>query len=75
MSEILVDARWLEPPEPMERVLAALDRRMPHQRVRLLLHREPFPLYAILRQMGLVCETHARPDGCFEILIHDPAET
>lgn len=74
MNEILVDARWLEPPEPMERVLDALDRRTRHQRVRMLLHREPFPLYALLRQMGLAYETHARPDGCFEILIHDPAD-
>lgn len=73
MSEILVDARWLEPPEPLERVLEALERRAPGQRVRMLLHREPYPLYNILRQMGLAYETHARPDGSFEILIHEPA--
>lgn len=69
MDDILVDARWLEPPEPLERVLAALAQRAPQQRVRLLLHREPYPLYDILRQMGLTYSTQQQPDGCYEILI------
>ncbi len=74
MADILVDARWLEPPEPMERVLAALEQRGHRQRVRMLLHREPLPLYSILRQMGLTHRTHVQADGCFEILIYDPAD-
>lgn len=74
MEDILVDARGFDPPEPFERVLTVLSRRKRHQRVRLLLHREPFPLYDILRQMGLAHSTRQRPDGSYEILIHEPAD-
>ncbi len=70
-----MDARWLEPPEPMERVLSALDRRARRQRVRLLLHREPYPLYSILPQMGLTHTVRPLPDGCYEILIYDPSDS
>jgi hypothetical protein len=48
IQEILVDARGLEPPEPMEKVLQPLDLLRPVQSIRLLLHREPFPLYPLL---------------------------
>ncbi|WP_296816664.1 DUF2249 domain-containing protein [Thiobacillus sp.] len=47
-DEILVDARELEPPEPMEKVLRTLALLRPGQSIRLLLHREPFPLYPCL---------------------------
>lgn len=72
VDELLVDARRLEPPEPLDRVLAALARRQPGQRVRLLLHREPFPLYTLLQQMGLAYSTSLMPDGNYCILIGDP---
>lgn len=72
VDEILIDARGLEPPEPLERVLAALARRRPGQRVRLLLHREPFPLYTLLQQMGLTYTTELMGDANFCILIGDP---
>jgi len=74
MGDILVDARWLEPPEPLQQVLVVLGRRNRGQRVRLLLHREPFPLYTLLGQMGLAYEVRALSDGCFEILIYDRAD-
>ncbi len=74
MGDILVDARGLAPPEPLERVLAALDRRRRGQRVRLLLHREPYPLYTLLGQMGLAYKVQAQPAGDFEILIYDPTD-
>lgn len=67
--EILVDARWLLPPEPMEQVLAALDRLRPDERIRFLLHREPFPLYEMLEKLGYRHETHAIEEDCFAILI------
>ncbi len=70
MDDIVIDARWLEPPEPLERVLATLARRRRDQRVRLLLHREPYPLYDLLRQMGLAYDTQPSPDGTYVILIH-----
>lgn len=68
-QEVLVDARWLPPPEPLERVLRALDALLPGQRIRLLLHREPFPLYGILENLGYTHRTHMIADGCYEILI------
>lgn len=71
MDDLVVDARGLEPPEPLDRVLAALARRRPGQRVRLLLHREPFPLYNLLQQMRLTYTTELMGDGNFCILIGD----
>jgi hypothetical protein len=66
---VLVDARWLEPPEPMERVLAALDTLRPGQGIRFLIHREPLPLYGVLRGMGYRHTTHMLSDGCYEVQI------
>jgi uncharacterized protein (DUF2249 family) len=71
-SEIVVDGRGLEPPEPMEKVLAALDDLQPGQRVRFLIHRQPYPLYDILRRYHYRFETAAGADGNFEILIWPP---
>jgi uncharacterized protein (DUF2249 family) len=71
-SEIVVDGRGLEPPEPMELVLAALDQLEPGQRVRFLIHRQPYPLYDILRRYRYRYETTAGADGNFEILIWPP---
>lgn len=71
-AEIVVDGRGLEPPEPMEKVLAALDELEPGQRVRFLIHRQPYPLYDILRRYGYRYETAAAADGGYEILISGP---
>jgi len=70
INEILVDARWLEPPEPMEKVLQTLALLRPGQSIRLLLHREPFPLYAILAERGYRHATRLEADGSYVILIH-----
>ncbi len=74
-QEVLVDARWLLPPDPMEKVLAALDALGPGQHVRFLLHREPYPLYGILQNMGYSHRTHMIEDGCFEILIEPRSDS
>lgn len=68
-SEILIDARGLEPPEPLEKVTQTLALLRPRQSIRLLLHREPFPLYAILDERGYGHDTTAQPDGSYVILI------
>lgn len=70
--EIVVDGRGLEPPEPMERVLAALDELQPGQQVRFLIHRQPYPLYDILSRYHYRYSTKSFPDGHFEILISGP---
>lgn len=70
----LVDARWLEPPEPMERVLAALDTLRPAEGIRFLIHREPLPLYSLLKQMGFSHHARLIEDGCYEISIERPPQ-
>ena len=67
--EILVDARGLEPPEPMEKVMQTLALLRPGQSIRLLLHREPFPLYALLADRGYRHDTRMEADGSYVILI------
>ena len=68
-SEILIDARGLEPPEPMERVMQTLALLRPGQSIRLLLHREPFPLYPLLAERGYRHATRMEADGSYVILI------
>lgn len=67
-SERVVDARFLEPPEPMERALEAIDELAPGECLRVLIHREPFPLYRVMLQLGYSRTTRELPDGTFEIL-------
>ncbi len=52
----VIDARELEPPEPMERTLDALATLPPQDRVLLRLPRQPFPLFDLLRRMGYLWE-------------------
>lgn len=73
-QEILVDARGLEPPEPMEKVLQTLDLLRPGQSIRLLLHREPFPLYPLLAERGYRHATRMEADGSYVILIRPAGE-
>lgn len=73
INEILVDGRGLEPPEPLERVLAALAAAGPDQMVRLLLPREPFPLYPLLAERGWRHDTLAQADGSYVIRIRRAA--
>jgi hypothetical protein len=75
INEILIDARWMEPPEPMEKVMATLALLRPHQSIRLLLHREPFPLYPILAERGCRHDTRMEADGSYVILIRQSDES
>ena len=64
-----LDARYLEPPEPMQQALAALATLKAGEQLRMLLHREPFPLYATLRERGFTYRTTQLSDDKYEILI------
>lgn len=64
----ILDARGLEPPEPMERTLDALAALPPDDRLVLRLHRQPFPLFDLLRRMGYLWEVSGT-DGDYSILI------
>ena len=65
----VVDARYLEPPEPFVQTMEMLDTLKPGEKMLLLLFREPYPLYKVLRQNGHAYETELLADGTFEILI------
>ncbi len=65
----VVDARYMEPPEPFVQTMEMLDRLQLGEKMLLLLFREPHPLYKILRQNGHDYETELTADGTFEILI------
>lgn len=52
MAAIQLDVRLLEPCEPLEQILAALNA-LPNGDYLHVLHRlEPFPLYKIIKQQG-----------------------
>ncbi len=67
MTEL--DVRGLPPPEPFENIMYALQTMVPESRLCVLIHREPFPLYDVLRDNGYRWETRTLPDGNFSILI------
>ena len=69
MTERIIDARWLEPPEPMELTLDAIGNLAPGDHLRLLIHRMPYMLYPILTEWGFSHQTDSNDDGTFEILI------
>ncbi len=68
-APVIVDARGLMPPEPLNLTLEALDPLPPDGEVLLLLYREPGPLYDILRRNGYVHRTETNSDGEFAIHI------
>jgi hypothetical protein len=63
-----LDLRGLQPPEPIVRIFAALER-APTKPLRAILPHEPVPLYALLRDRGFRCVGETRPDGGYELLI------
>lgn len=65
----IIDARYLPPPEPFVKAMEALDTIQPGELLKLLLFREPFPLYKVLDEHGFAREVSIQPDGTYEILI------
>ena len=63
-----LDLRGLQPPEPIVRIFAALER-APFIPLRAILPHEPVPLYALLRDRGFRYTGGSRPDGGYELLI------
>lgn len=71
-AEIYLDLRGLQPPEPMERVLDELERLKARQQVRLLIDREPLPLYRLLERNGYLYHKVSREPGLYELVIKRP---
>ncbi len=69
MTETILDVRGLPPPEPLERVLAALATLMPGEQLRLLIDVEPRPLYPMLERNGLGHLTEPGPGAGYAVTI------
>lgn len=71
IPEIFLDLRGMFPPEPMERVLDALSVLAPGQQVRMLIDREPHPLYRILERNGYVFRCSEPGPGLYQVVIQE----
>jgi hypothetical protein len=67
--ERVLDVSGLEPPEPLERILDALDGLGANDWLHVRHRREPFPLYGFLRRLGYAWRTERAGDAAFHILI------
>lgn len=67
---IEIDGREMQPPEPLEKTLSALDDLLPGRALRLLLYCHPNPLFNILRSNGFAWQENILDDGTHEIIIH-----
>lgn len=68
-ADLVVDGRDMQPPEPLEKTLAALDILPPGGELLLLIYCHPVPLFNILRKNGFVWQEAMREDGTHEIRI------
>jgi TusA-related sulfurtransferase len=60
-----VDARGLEPPQPMVRILEALARLPAGAELRARTDRRPMHLYPLLAERGFTADTQEQSDGSF----------
>ncbi len=64
---IVIDARGLEPPRPFELVMEALCELEPGDSIRLILEREPHPLFRVLDRNGYRYRVAPGENGSYEI--------
>jgi len=68
-QQLVIDGRDMQPPEPLEQTLEALDTLPPDGEIVLLLYCQPQPLYQILRRNGYGWTESLLADGTNEIRI------
>jgi uncharacterized protein (DUF2249 family) len=68
-DDIFLDLRCMHPPEPMERTLDALAALLPGQKVRIVIDREPVPLYRILERNAYTYQATQTSPGEYCIVI------
>ena len=66
---IELDLRGLEPPEPLVRVLAALETLPPGASLRLKINCQPLPLYRILDRDGYAHKEQPSTESLLEVTI------
>ena len=64
-SVVEVDARGLEPPQPLVKILETVSGLPAGAELRARTDRRPMHLYAQLEQRGFTAETQEQPDGSF----------
>ena len=69
--EVFLDLRGMFPPEPMERVLDALAGLLAGQQIRLLIEREPHPLFRILERNNYRYTTTQPEPGLYQVVIQE----
>ena len=67
--ERVLDVSDLEPPEPLGRILDALDHLGAGDWLHVRHRREPFPLYGFLQRLGYAWRTERTGEASFDILI------
>jgi hypothetical protein len=65
----VIDGREMQPPEPLEKTLSALDSLPADGELLVLLYCHPNPLFNILRNNGFAWQEDIRDDGTHEIRI------
>lgn len=65
----IIDAREMQPPEPFEHTMAALDGLARGDEIVLLLYCQPHPLFNVLRRNGFQWQEEINADGTHEIHI------
>ncbi len=60
-----LDARGLEPPQPMVKILEAVSALRPCAELRARTDRRPMHLYPHLEERGFIAETKNQPDGSY----------
>lgn len=73
MATIELDVRGLQAPEPLERVLHALDRIGTDDRLVVKINCHPVPLFRILDRNGYAYDEQPGTDALFEITIRKAA--
>lgn len=71
---LFLDVRHLQPPEPFERIVLALRLLEGERRLRVLIHREPLPLYKFLAENGFAWTFVDLPGEGYELTVwREPA--
>lgn len=69
MPNVVIDARGMSPPEPLERAVAALDLLGSNGDLTLIVNRRPYPLFLVLANYGYKWNEAEEADGGYRYRI------